>query len=76
MSKQRCLNCSHVVEPDGEAIGMIRMQNQPRYFHESPRGCQNAEHAWDLDVTFPEARNEVHTERRFAQEKEQLITAE
>jgi hypothetical protein len=53
------------------------MQNQPRYFHESPTGCREAERkTWDLDQTFPEARESVVTDRRFAQEKEQLTTLE
>lgn len=67
--KQRCLTCSHVVEPDGDAVGLIVMNNQPRYFHMSPQGCQNAERTPDLDVQFPEGRTEMQTEERFKHEK-------
>lgn len=48
--KRPCLTCGHPVNPDAKNVGVIKMSNQPRYYHLDHSGCQEAEsRGWLVD---------------------------
>src|SRR5215469_2107602 len=51
---QRCLTCSHPLDIEALGVKMIRMNNQPRYYHVDPRDCQMSEQHTDLDFIYNE----------------------
>ena len=68
MKPQRCLCCGHPVDNRSADVGLIRMNNQPHYFHKSWQGCQAAEAELDKGLVSERLMDEeIHM--RYKAEK-------
>lgn len=77
--RQCCLTCGHAIDPAADNVTLIKMSNQPRYYHTDYTGCQEAErgnYPFSDIKAREESWTEVYSEQRRKTEREDMVTAE